>query len=74
MNIYSDDFEMTAVTDNLIIKWTKGSHHAEVFVKDDPYGGVPNDVFTFAFEKNQTDMLDFTTSLQNYLEYVDEAN
>ena len=71
MNIYSDDFEMTAVTDSLIIKWTKGTHTAEVFRKGDIHA---YDVFTFAFEKNQTDMLDFTTSLQNYLEYVDEAN
>ena len=73
MNIYSDDFEMTAVTDDLIIKWIKGTHTAEVFSKHMPHE-IPCDVFTFAFEKNQTDMLDFTTSLQNYLEYVDEAN
>ena len=70
MNIYSDDHEMTAVVDDLIIKWQKGTHTAEVFRKDD----MAYDVFTFAWEKNKTDMLDFTTSLQNYLEYVDEAN
>ena len=70
MNIYSDDHEMTAVTDNLIIKWQKGTHTAEVFHKDD----LAYDVFTFAWEKNQTDMLDFTTSLQNYLEYANEAH
>ena len=71
MNIYSDDWSMTAVTDNLIIKWSKGSHTAEVFRKGDPSA---YDIFTFAFEKNRTDMLDFTTSLQNYLEYANEAN
>lgn len=71
MNIYSDDHEMTAIVDDLIIKWQKGTHTAEVFRKGDWHA---YDVFTFAFEKNQTDMLDFTTSLQNYLEYVDEAN
>ena len=70
MHIYSDDYEMTAVTDDLIIKWIKGTHTAEVFAKGDPFA---YDVFTFAFEKNQTDMLDFTTSLQNYLEYANET-
>lgn len=74
MHIYSDDFELTAVTDTLIIKWWKGSHTAGVFVKDDPYVGIPHDVFSFAFEKNQTSMLDFTSALQNYLEYANEAN
>lgn len=70
MKIYSDDFEMTALTDNLIIKWWKGSHTAEVFRNDN----LAHDIFTFAWEKNRPSMLDFTTSLQNYLEYVNEAN
>ena len=71
MRIYSDDFEMTAVTNEYIIKWTKGTHTAEVFRKGD---ALVHDVFTFAFEKNQTAMLDFTSSLENYLEYANEAD
>jgi len=71
VNIWSDEFEVTAVTDDLIIKWRKGTHTAEVFAKGDP---LAYDVFTFAFEKNETSMLDFTTSLQNYLEYANEAD
>ena len=71
MNIYSDDDEMTAVTDDFIVKWVKGTHTAQVFAKD---GNPAHDVFTFAWEKDKPDMLDFTTSLENYLEYANEAN
>ena len=71
MQIYSGDYEMTAITDEYIVKWIKGTHTAEVWPKDN---GFAFDVFTFAWEKNNPSMLDFTTSLQNYLEYVDEGN
>ncbi len=48
------------------VRWLKGSHTAEVYASDNLYA---HDVFTFAFEKNRTSMLDFTESLQNWLEY-----
>jgi len=70
MKIYSDVYEITALTDDLIIRWIKGTHTAEVFRNDD----LAYDVFTFGWEKNNPSMLDFTTSLQNYLEYVNEAD
>lgn len=71
MNIYSDDDEMTVIDDAVIIKWVKGTHTAQVFAKD---GTLAYDVFTFAWDKDKTEMLDFTTALQNYLEYANEAD
>jgi hypothetical protein len=32
----------------------------------------PIDCFTFAFEKNRTTQLDFTSALQTHIEYMEE--
>ena len=68
MQIISTPDTMIAVVDDLTIRWRKGTHTANVFQ------GEEKDVFTFAWDKNETSMLDFTSALQSYLEYVDEAN
>lgn len=68
MQIISTPDTMIAVVDDLTILWRKGTHTANVFQAE---GG---DVFTFAWDKNETSMLDFTSALQNYLEYANEAN
>ena len=44
-------------------KWVKGSHYVNVW-----QGGTEIDVYSFAWEKNRPQMLDFTTSLLRYLE------
>lgn len=44
-------------------KWDKGSHTVNVW-----QGGHEIDCYTFAWEKNKTSMLDFTTALVSYLE------
>jgi hypothetical protein len=50
------------------VDWLKGSHTANVFRGHDAYA---YDVFTFAFEKNRASMLDFTTALESWMNYVD---
>ena len=50
------------------VEWVKGSHTAEVYAGNDLFA---HDVFTFAFEKNRTSMLDFTTALQSHIEYME---
>lgn len=50
------------------VLWFKGSHTANVHhINED-------DCFTFAWEKNQPTMLDFTTALQNWIDYSQEVN
>ena len=44
------------------IEWIKGSHTANIYTIR---GNV--DCFTFAFEKNKTTQLDFTSALESYL-------
>lgn len=44
-------------------KWIKGSHYVNIW-----RGGTELDCYTFAWEKNKTSMLDFTTALLTYLE------
>ena len=43
-------------------KWDKGSHTVNVW-----QGGTEIDCYTFAWEKDKPSMLDFTTSLLNWL-------
>jgi hypothetical protein len=51
------------------VEWHKGSHTANCYNED----GLIFDCFTFAWEKNHPNMLDFTTALQSWMEYFDEA-
>lgn len=45
-------------------EWRKGSHTVNI------YQGVQEiDCYTFAWEKNTTTMLDFTTALLSHLQY-----
>lgn len=48
------------------VHWLKGSHTAEVYAGNDLFA---HDVFTFAFEKDRTSMLDFTEALESWLNY-----
>jgi hypothetical protein len=50
------------------IEWQKGTHYAHVLTNT----GAIEDLFSFAWEKNRTSMLDFTTALQNHLDYLEE--
>lgn len=52
------------------VDWVKGSHTANVYMGHDAYA---HDVFTFAWEKNRASMLDFTTALESWMNYVDAA-
>ena len=66
MQIISNGERMLALTPTLTVEWFIGSHTANV---TGPRGDM--DVFTFAFDKNTTQMLDFTSALQNYLDYLE---
>ena len=69
MRIVSKPRVMFAYVGRDVIEWSKGSHTANVYnACNEEY-----DVFTFAWEKNYPTMLDFTTALASYLEYVNEA-
>ena len=67
VNITSSTDYITAKLPNDIgVVWFKGSHYANIY--DGWNSPNPVDCFSFAFEKNRTTQLDFTTSLQTYLE------
>ena len=66
MKIFSTPEYMVALTDTLNVEWHKGTHTANV---TNARGDM--DVFTFAWEKNRTSMLDFTEALQSYLTYLE---
>lgn len=67
MNITSSQDYMTATLPNDVgVVWYKGSHYANVY--EGFNSPNPIDCFSFAFEKNRTSQLDFTRSLQIYLE------
>lgn len=57
-----DSMIATALPNNIWHKWTKGSHTVNVWK-----GGKEIDCYTFAWEKNRTSMLDFTSALEGYL-------
>ena len=64
MRIFSKPSIMVAVLPNGVWhKWIKGSHTVNVW-----QGGQEIDCYTFAWHKNRTSMLDFTSALQGYLE------
>lgn len=60
----SDRFIAVPLANMSRVEWVKGSHTANVLSNT----GEALDVFTFAWDKNRPSMLDFTSSLQNYLE------
>jgi hypothetical protein len=47
------------------IEWHKGSHYAHILTNT----GETEDLFSFAWEKNRTSMLDFTQALHSFLVY-----
>ena len=69
MQILSTGDGFVALAGDHSIRWVKGTHTAGVCS-----GTGEVDVFTFAWEKNEPSQLDFTSALQNYLEYANEAN
>lgn len=62
----SGDHFVATLPNNVGVVWYKGSHTANVYQGWDSTN--PIDCFTFAFQKNRTSMLDFTSALQNYVE------
>jgi hypothetical protein len=71
MKIESSQDYMTAILPNDVgVVWLKGSHTANVY--QGWKSTNPIDCFTFAFEKNRTSMLDFTTALQSHIEYMED--
>ena len=71
MNITSSADYMTATLPNDVgIVWYKGSHYANVY--EGFNSPNPIDCFSFAFEKNRTSQLDFTSALQTHIEYMGE--
>jgi hypothetical protein len=72
MKIESTKDYMTAILPNDVgVVWLKGSHTANVYQGWNSTN--PIDCFTFAFEKNRTSQLDFTSALQSHIEYMESA-
>jgi len=66
MKIYSSNNYLTAHLPNDIgVTWLKGSHTANVWDGWKSVNAV--DCFSFAWEKNVTSMLDFTTALESWM-------
>lgn len=59
----SDCMIATALPHGEWHKWEKGGHFVNVW-----RGGTEIDVYSFAWDKDRPTMLDFTESLQRYLE------
>lgn len=71
MRIESSKDYMTAILPNDVgVVWLKGSHTANIY--QGWKSRNPIDCFTFAFEKNRTTQLDFTSALQTHLEYMED--
>ena len=72
MRIESSKEYMTAILPNDVgVVWLKGSHTANVYQGWNSTN--PIDCFTFAFEKNRTSQLDFTSALQSHIEYMEAS-
>lgn len=70
MNIKSSADYMTATLPNDVgVVWYKGSHYANVY--EGFNSPNPIDCFSFAWEKNRTSQLDFTSALQTHIEYME---
>lgn len=67
MRIYSDGDHMVAFFPATGVRheWYKGSHTVNVTTQR---GDM--DCYTFAWEKSRTNMLDFTSALEEYLNYA----
>lgn len=71
MRIESSKDYLTAILPNDVgVVWLKGSHTANIYQGWESRS--PIDCFTFAFEKNRTTQLDFTSALQTHLEYMED--
>jgi len=71
MNIKSSADYMTATLPNDVgVVWYKGSHYANVY--EGFNSPNPIDCFSFAWDKNKTSQLDFTSALQTHLEYMED--
>lgn len=72
MHITSSNGYLVATLENDTgVVWLKGSHTANVYQGWNSTNAI--DCFTFAFEKNRTSMLDFTTALQSHIEYMEAS-
>ena len=72
MHITSSQDYMTATLPNDVgVVWYKGSHYANIY--EGFNSPNPIDCFSFAWEKNRTSQLDFTSALQTHIEYMEES-
>ena len=72
MQITSSPEYMTAQLPNDIgVVWRKGSHYANIY--EGWTSTNPTDCFSFAWEKNTTTQLDFTSALQSHIEYMEAS-
>ena len=72
MQITSSADYMTAHLPNDIgVVWHKGSHYANIY--EGWNSTNPIDCFSFAWEKNLTSQLDFTSALQSHIEYMEAS-
>ena len=70
MHITSSTDYMTATLPNDVgVVWYKGSHYANVY--EGFNSPTPIDCFSFAWDKNKTSQLDFTSALQTHIEYLE---
>ena len=65
----SNGYMVATIAKNTGVVWLKGSHTANVYEGWNSTNAV--DCFTFAWEKNLTTQLDFTTALQSHIEYME---
>ena len=63
-------FVLTGLPFGETIEWVKGTHTAHCVNG----AGRVVDVFTFSWEKNKTNSLDFLDAAKNFIEYYFEEN
>jgi hypothetical protein len=61
-------FVLTGLPFGETIEWVKGTHTAHCVNG----AGIVVDLFTFSWEKNKTNMLDFMEAAQNFITYYFE--
>lgn len=59
------DTLVATLPESVGVVWNRGSHYANVYSGWESHN--PINCFSFAWEKNYTSMLDFTTALENYI-------
>lgn len=63
------DTLVATLPESVGVVWNRGSHYANVYIGWESHDPIMlfSECFSFAWEKNHTSMLDFTTALENYI-------